>query len=214
MIFTFATTTLDAQVSVKNPFTFTLNYYFDGLVGRFNSYHTSLFLPYNPSAIELTINKISTGNKPWHRYYNYPIAGLSIAYYDYRSTDPLGDLGKTFAITPFFEQFLIRRKNWSFSISPGLGLAYHTVVYDPITNFKNNSISSPITAGFIGDFKLKIKLSQYLALQCTYTFRHFSNGAVRLPNPGTNFLFTPNSTFTCIFLSNVRIVSRLHLGDW
>jgi hypothetical protein len=177
-----------AQETPKHPISLSLNYYFGGLVGRFNSYHTSLFLPYQPRAIELTINKIPTGRKAWEKHYNYPIVGLSLAYYDYQSTDPLGNLGKTFAITPFFEQYLIRRKIWSFSVSPGLGLGYHTEVYNSETNYKNNAISTHLTAAFIGDFKLKFHISTYISVQATYTFRHFSNGAVHLPNPGTNFM--------------------------
>ena len=177
-----------AQQAPKHPFTLNYNYYFGGLIGKFNSYHTTLFLPYHPEAVELTISKIPTGRNPWEKHFNFPVVGLSFAYYDYHSTDPLGDLGKTFAITPFFEQFVIRRRLWSFSISPGLGVGYHTVVYDAETNYKNNAISTHLTASFIGDFKLKIHVSPHISIQGTYTVRHFSNGAVQLPNPGTNFM--------------------------
>jgi hypothetical protein len=182
-------TFVKAQEKVKPYFSYSLNYFFSGANGKFNDNYDGVFLPNPPSGFEITINKISTGKNRWEKHWHYPNVGLSLAYINYNSVVPTEDLGRSYAITPFLEQFVIRKKRWNFSIATGIGLAYHDRIYDAQTNARNVAISTRITASFLADFKLQVHLSKQFSLQGIFSFRHFSNGAVRVRNFGINMLY-------------------------
>ena len=173
---------LFAQQKQKSPISFSLNYYFDGRLTKYRSTHLNIFLPNHPRMIEICVNRVPIGNKKWEKYWNYPIIGVSLAFFEHNREE----LGQTLALNPFFEINAIRRKKFTLTVAPSLGIAWFSKVYHVETNPENTAISAPLNASFFLDMKLKYIINEHFTIHANGTFRHFSNGAVRLPNVGLN----------------------------
>jgi hypothetical protein len=125
--------------------------------------------------------------KPWHALYGYPEYGFEVYYADLGNARQLGRQLALNAMIQLPVAWLSSERINTHSVW-GIGLGYNTVVWDMNTNRKAIALSSPfnvcLTAGYEVDFKFHSYLTPFASLRMT----HFSNGALRLPNLGTNNL--------------------------
>lgn len=128
--------------------------------------------------------------KAWHSVNRFPSYGLEFYYAD------LGNprqLGRQFALSAYLRlpaPFLSEqpKRRWSMHSIWGLGAGYSDTTWDLEANPKGIALGSALniclTAGYGVQYRFSPRFSGALAVRMT----HFSNGAVRLPNLGTNNL--------------------------
>jgi hypothetical protein len=120
----------------------------------------------------------------WQQYLNFPEYGLEFM---------LGNLNNDFlgnvaGIQPFMRWYLTDRlKPIQLSFTGGLGLSYFSNKYNPWENPENGLIGSSLTNYTRVEFELGYKY-KHVRLFGTFGIFHFSNGHVKLPNMGANFL--------------------------
>lgn len=159
------------------------------------SFNYGFIMPHRPSmrynivshipAFEVRLSKQQQGEQIWHQYYRFPLIGLG-AYY--ASLENPKVLGHVYAFYGFVNIPIIRRNNYSFNYEISSGAAYLDKPYDNTKNYYNVSIGSGLNFYFNFSFDLKIKLLKRLDLVNRINFKHFSNGAFKVPNQGINVI--------------------------
>ncbi len=138
----------------------------------------------NPYGLELSLNRLHTSYEDWSIFNHYSISGIQFGYFNYQNPDILGS---AFLLTVFNESILANSKKIIFSLKGGLGLSYHTRIYDYYDNQLNKFFSTRISFPLYlrANFKYRLNSKTYLTL--TGSFNHISNGGVKVPNMGMNF---------------------------
>lgn len=113
------------------------------------------------------------GVRIWH--------GLS-----YHSFGNDGVLGVGFGYIPSIEKQIVTRAKWSLGFRLGIGGAYVTRAYDPVTQPDNRILGSNVH--FMGKMKFvgAFKLSSHWSAVANVGISHFSNGGFNPPNVGIN----------------------------
>lgn len=128
--------------------------------------------------------------KSWHRHYGFPNYGFEFYYADLGNR---AELGQQMALNaflhlpfPFLKQSPTDR--WQIYSHWGIGAGYTDVVWSLDDNLKGIALSSAfnvcLTAGFYASHHFSNRFSANAGVRMT----HLSNGAVKLPNLGTNNL--------------------------
>ncbi|OFX21804.1 MAG: hypothetical protein A2033_05825 [Bacteroidetes bacterium GWA2_31_9] len=159
------------------------------------SFNYGFIMPHRPSmryniishipAFEVKLSKQHQGEKFWHQYYRFPLTGLG-AYY--ASLENPNVLGHVYAFYGFINIPIMRRNTYSFNYEISSGAAYLDKPYDNSENYYNVSIGSGINFYFNFSFDLKVRLFKRLDLVNRISFKHFSNGAFKVPNQGINVI--------------------------
>lgn len=138
----------------------------------------------HPIGFRITLDRRSYGASAWEERYNFPDAGMTFTYVDYRNKS----LGKTLSLIPHFNFYITRNKRSKnqFKYKTGIGIAYNTEKYDRVYNNKNNVLSTAISIGVLFELAYQRKISERLFLNTHLSFTHFSNGAIKKPNSGIN----------------------------
>ena len=139
-----------------------------------------------PYLYELYIAKTTSGEKPWHSYYRYPQYGVSCMMFDLGSPSYLG---RAYGIYPFLHFFLTnadRAVSWNMRV--GAGVAYMKDIFDRMENYKNMAISTHFNAVLNLRMEGRIRVCAPLYLSGGWAFTHISNGTVKKPNAGLNYL--------------------------
>jgi len=124
----------------------------------------------------------ASGQKEWHKLYNFPRMGVTASLNTYGNA---AVLGHSVGLYSFIELPLIKGEKWSLNAKKGAGFAYVTKVFDQQTNPKNNAISTHLNCTVVLGLQLNRTWKQSnVALGIEMT--HLSNGATRLPNLGLN----------------------------
>ena len=128
---------------------------------------------------------ISTdGRKLWQQIYGYPVIGFGIYSVTFFND---AELGTPTAVYSFINAPIIKRyKKWSINYEVGFGLAYNWKPYNPITNQYQLAIGSNKTVFLDAGLNVTILFGRHLDFSAGFTFTHFSNGAMRIPNFGIN----------------------------
>lgn len=119
----------------------------------------------------------------WASAYPGARIGVSGFFSKTGNTELLGYLfgGFAYGDLPFF-----RNEKQSFSARVGSGLAFANKVYDPISNPKNNAISSHVNV----IVQMSLNYRRYFGVSeigVGLGLNHFSNGSNKLPNLGLNY---------------------------
>jgi hypothetical protein len=130
--------------------------------------------------VEASIHWATEGSKNWHHAFNFPSWGIATAYYDLAS----GHLGKGISIHAFLDLPIDKQRRYYLMM--GLGGGYISEPFDPETNFQNGAIGSHLNASLALTAFRKWTLGQKLNLRAGIGIRHFSNGAMKVPNSGIN----------------------------
>jgi hypothetical protein len=141
-----------------------------------------LFNAHFPS-FEFTIQQITYGKHKWERDYNYPLIGVTFLY------SGLGNnpsLGQSYALMPFINFPLFKKKDLMFGFRLALGLGYLTKPFDRINNYKNLAIGSHFNAAVNLLIEARYRINYFLTVTSGISLQHFSNGSLKLPNYGLN----------------------------
>lgn len=136
------------------------------------------------SFTEISVSKQTDGSKDWHRFNNYPQAGLGLVYGNPGSKQYLG---KVINLFPFLNFPFIRYKIFKSSLRVGTGISWVQKPYDIYGNHKNIIIGSHFNNFIHLSFENEIKLTRHLFLNGGLAFNHISNANIKLPNFGLNF---------------------------
>ena len=134
-------------------------------------------------AFEFTIQQLTYGKQRWERDYNYPIIGMTFLY------SGLGNnpsLGQAYALMPFINFPLYKKRDFTVGFRLALGLGYLTKPFDRISNYKNLAIGSHYNAAVNLMFEARYRINYYLSVTGGISLQHFSNGSLKLPNYGLN----------------------------
>lgn len=131
---------------------------------------------------EISFGEKLNGKKYWHYYYGFPSFYIS-CFAGYPGSI---EYGYVVGVAPQFSFDKILRKNWFYHIKTGVGIAYHTNIYDRVDNPTNMLIGSHITALANIELGLSYKIQDYSYLGIGFGALHFSNGHCKLPNIGMN----------------------------
>lgn len=132
---------------------------------------------------EISVYKRFSRAKSWHTLYSSPYAGVTL-YGANNGNNAI--LGYSFGMYGFLEFPFIssRRHTLSFKVANGLG--YVTKTYDPITNPKDNVLSSHVNALICLGFSGRIRLAERHELLYSIDMTHLSDGSFKVPNLGLN----------------------------
>lgn len=128
--------------------------------------------------------------KPWHAINGYPSYGVELYLADLGNQAQLGRQAAVSAYLKLPASFMPDTPGRRLSLHSfwGIGAGYSDTRWDLIDNPKGIALGSHwnicLTAGYGAQYRFSDRFSGALAVRMT----HFSNGAVRLPNLGTNNL--------------------------
>jgi len=145
---------------------------------------------------ELNWANQTKGDKLWHHENNFPEKGLAFHFYSLANPNQLGQL---VALAPYYDIPLNKQnKTTRLHLRLSCGVSYSTKKFDPITNHKNNIVSTSLNAFVNFKWYYKFQLDNKLRLDAGFNFAHASNGKFKAPNLGIN-IFTIHTGITyCI----------------
>ncbi len=135
------------------------------------------------SAAEISLQFQMYGRRNWHYWQNYPLFGVSLLYYNLGNDQTLGN---AVGIFPSLSFNAIHTSRFDLKFQIGLGVAYISKYFNPVTNPTNNGIGSAfnnVTSLRLGG---KWHFDARWAMLLGGSLTHFSNGASQLPNFGLN----------------------------
>ena len=168
--------------NTKRIFSYRASFHYGALIGYKDNQPPLIFT--NPYGIELAVTQLSLGKRKWESLYNYPGVIYSISYYNYGVPH---DYGEAFAGTAAYDFKLINKNNRRLWLTAGLGLVYSTRKFDAEENPFNKSISTDVSYVLQGSVRYDFYLSDHLLISPSFSFRHFSNATLGIPNNGMNF---------------------------
>lgn len=155
----------------------------------------------NISGLELNYVKPATGNKLWQYENNFPERGIGFNYYNLGNPKQLGNV---YGLYYFYDIPLNKNpKPFRLYLRIGEGLAYVPVRFNPITNHKDELISSPIDAYITFKWYWRWDITSWLRWEAGFNFSHASNGRFEVPNLGVNMV-TVNSGLVYKFHSKIK----------
>ena len=134
-----------------------------------------------------TINysRIPTAKSKWDQCFCFPEISYGLAYYNFGDPEMLG-----YSLNPFMSvaPYLNPHGRLHFLPRFAAGLSYVSEVYDVAKNPENNFFSSHISGFLQASFSLKYGISDHFQLSSSFSYNHISNGGLKQPNKGMNFL--------------------------
>lgn len=132
------------------------------------------------TGVEAAWHSQTDGSKEWHHHFNFPTWGISASWYDLGSKR----LGQSASANAFLDLPISRNRKLSFMM--GIGMGFISEPFDIENNFQNGAIGSHLNASLELSLLRQWALGPRLRLRAGPSIRHFSNGAMRLPNSGIN----------------------------
>ena len=133
---------------------------------------------------EVSIARMTTGDKAWHARYKYPEVGFSLTYHRLGNPDAFGHAIGALA---FISHRWVDKPLWQLRARLGTGLAYITRPYDRISNPVNNILGSHLNSYTY----LKLQTVFFPKKPTQYVlgigYHHFSNSNTSIPNIGVNY---------------------------
>ncbi|HEY0058564.1 MAG TPA: acyloxyacyl hydrolase [Flavisolibacter sp.] len=137
------------------------------------------------SFTEIAILRQTDGSEQWHKGSNYPRAGLGLMFGNVGSKQYVG---KAISLYPFVSFPMVRGKHLTSLFKLGTGISAIEKPYDVKTNHKNTLIGSRFNNYIHVALENEFRISRPLRFQAGVSFAHISNGNIKLPNYGLNFL--------------------------
>ena len=132
---------------------------------------------------QVSVSRLTAGEREWHRHYNYPEIGMSFMVGDMGYPEVLGI---SFALFPHLRVRLREEGHFRLNIRYGMGAAYLTKPFHPTGNYRNTAIGSHLNLAFHSRLEAGVAGTGGGRLLWGLGLTHFSNGAFRKPNKGIN----------------------------
>lgn len=123
------------------------------------------------------------GYKPWHRYYNYPMMGISITGGAMGNSAVLGYFAGAMTMMSFEKEI---SSKWFWAPRLSLGSAWFSNPFDEQHNPENVIIGSEFTFLASAELAAGFRLNEHYAIIGKFTLLHASNSHFKLPNVGMN----------------------------
>jgi hypothetical protein len=141
----------------------------------------------NYTALDLRLGFKNTRKSLYNRIYRYPTYGFGLYTVTFRNIY----IGKpnavyAYADLPFNKTYLNGRLNYSYFAA--FGLAFNFNPYDPTNNPINQFIGSYNNGYVHVGFTMRYALTPWLDIDASLGLKHFSNGSIKKPNSGLNFI--------------------------
>jgi hypothetical protein len=138
-------------------------------------------------ALDLRLGFKNTKKTIYNRIYRYPTYGFGL----YTATFNNEYIGKpnavyAYADLPFTKTYFNGRLSYSYFAA--FGIAFNFKPFDPDNNPINQFIGSYRNGYVHIGFSMKYALSPWLNLDAGFGMKHFSNGSIKKPNAGLNFI--------------------------
>jgi Lipid A 3-O-deacylase (PagL) len=137
-------------------------------------------------AIEARFGYQLTGKKMWQQQHNYPKCGFGIHYSDLVKDKSDTVVGNPFSLFGFYSAPWYRFGRFTLASDMSVGLSYTDLIYDPLSNPRNDVIASHINLYFDFNLNLSMLLTRRLSLYAGYGLTHYSNGRIQMPQKGVN----------------------------
>jgi len=138
----------------------------------------------NPFGFEIIRSRLHTSAASRQIFNACWSSGIEARYFNYQNPDVLGGV---YDITAFVEPVIIFSHNFFITLRGGMGLSYHSKIYDPENNPLNQFFSSRISFPLYVDARFKYRIGDRTCLTASLCYNHISNGGYRQPNKGMNF---------------------------
>ena len=132
---------------------------------------------------EIDISSQTNGKKLWQQLNGYPVIGLGILFGKSGGDKYIGNVG---ALVPFINFPLYKRHGFKTDFKFGLGAGWVQKPFDVQTNYKDFVIGSHLNACINLHVLSGIQIERSTWLHIGFSFTHFSNGSIKLPNLGLN----------------------------
>ncbi len=156
---------------------------------------------------EINIIKQTNGTKPWHKRNNFPQTGAGIVY---GATGSRQFIGKAISVYPFVIFPFIRSRRFQSSIKVGTGISYIQKPYNIVTNHKNTLIGSHFNNYIHLSQHNELRLTKHLFFNGGIAFTHISNGNIKLPNYGLNYVLLTTGLRYAFHQTPIKDTSSKH----
>lgn len=120
----------------------------------------------------------------YKKFYGFPVQGLSLSYFNFDNTV----LGHGVIAAYFLEPEVRFGSKAGLHFRTTAGVAWLSNPYDEVKNPDNNSYSSPVSGYIAVALEPYVMLSPRWQLMLSGSYRHTSNGGLKLPNKGINWI--------------------------
>lgn len=161
-----------------------------------------------PLGLELTLGRHTATGQARDACNCYPKSGVILGLWDF---DKPEILGRGVSAIAFIEPVFGARKRFSFSIRAGVGFAWLSHPYNPVTNPFNFSYSTHVAFPLLLGTVLDYRISQGTLLNFGILYNHISNGGLREPNKGINW---PTIALGLDFFRQPPRFPQREVSDW
>lgn len=120
----------------------------------------------------------------YKKFYSFPVQGLSLSYFNFDNAV----LGHGVIAAYFLEPEIRFGKKAGMHFRTAAGITWLSNPYDEEKNPGNNSYSTPISGYIAVSIEPYVLLSPKWQLMLSGSYRHTSNGGLKLPNKGINWI--------------------------
>lgn len=131
-------------------------------------------------------------DKQWRLGASSPKTGFSFGITDFGNTEKIGI---AYAVMPFMEVGLFRKKSNRWNLNIGMGVSYIDTQFDQDTNPLNQGVTTKFNWTFRSFFYYDLIKKKSTNWRIGFGYTHYSNGHTKLPNQGLNsFLVSLSSS--------------------
>lgn len=148
----------------------------------------------------------TTGNKEWHRLYNFPKVGVGLQYTTFTNPAARELISDFWSIYPYVSFPLVRKERFTFDAELAFGVGFGFNPWDSINNPGNVLIGTPVNAYISFGASVDYLISDRFELFADASLEHYSNGKLSLLNKGLNNITT--SVGMRYYLNTRKIMSE------
>ncbi len=135
-------------------------------------------------ASELFLERQVRGDRPWHQAYGQPRYGVLAIHTRMANPERIGD---AIGLAPYLTMPLVHGPRLGFGLRLAWGVGYVAKPFDRRENTRQIAIGSRINTAIQVMPELRYEAGR-LALQAGLAVNHWSNGSLKQPNLGLNFI--------------------------
>jgi hypothetical protein len=163
-----------------------LNYHY----GFIAPHHKSItyYLEEHIKGLEVNVGYKTNGAKKWQQIYNYPFLGVGYYHSGLANNKVFGKANALFLYLKSDKQLFRNKALFYNKIS--FGISHISEKFDLHENHYNISIGSHFNAFIQGTLGIQYQIYPKVLLSAGMSFTHSSNGHLKSPNQGLNFITT------------------------